>query len=261
MVNLTRNKPGISVRGWRRLPRTATVVAVAMSFVALGAASAQAYTDPYDTPLSLVNGWTSAPYGTQQAGVKQAQDGVVTFTGAISGGTSAVAFTLPANDWPSRNVYVPVDMCGATNGRIIVQPSGTVSVQAESSFSNAQCFTSLDGAWFTLVQGPVSTALTLQNGWSAYYGGGTATPTVDEADGSTFVFTGAISTSGTNPVAFTLPASFRPASAVFVPVDLCAATNGRLAIASTGVVTVQAEGGAFANAACFTSLDGVSFAP
>ena len=29
----------------------------------------------------------------------------------------------------------------------------------------------------------------------------------------------------------------------------------------TGVVTVQAEGGAFSNAACFTSLDGVSFAP
>jgi hypothetical protein len=28
-----------------------------------------------------------------------------------------------------------------------------------------------------------------------------------------------------------------------------------------GVVTVQAEGGTFSNAACFTSLDGVSFAP
>lgn len=32
--------------------------------------------------------------------------------------------------------------------------------------------------------------------------------------------------------------------------------NWRLA----GVVTVQAEGGAFSNAACFTSLDGASFA-
>jgi hypothetical protein len=48
---------------------------------------------------------------------------------------------------------------------------------------------------------------------------------------------------------------------VFVPVDLCNATNGRLQIEPTGVVTVQAEGGAFGNAACFTSLDGASFAP
>lgn len=37
---------------------------------------------------------------------------------------------------------------------------------------------------------------------------------------------------------------------------LCNATNGRLQIEPTGVVTVQAEGGAFSNAACFTSLDG-----
>ena len=73
-------------------------------------------------------------------------------------------------------------------------------------------------------------------------------------------FKGAIATTGTNPVPFTLPAAFRPASVVFVQVDLCNATNGRLQIEPAGVVTVQAEGGAFSNAACFTSLDGVSFA-
>ena len=59
---------------------------------------------------------------------------------------------------------------------------------------------------------------------------------------------------------FTLPSTFRPLKEVFVPVDLCNATNGRLQIAPNGTVTVQAEGGAFSNAACFTSLDGVSFA-
>ena len=48
---------------------------------------------------------------------------------------------------------------------------------------------------------------------------------------------------------------------VFVPVDLCNATHGQLAIQPNGGVTVEAEGGAFSNAACFTSLDGVSFAP
>jgi hypothetical protein len=62
-------------------------------------------------------------------------------------------------------------------------------------------------------------------------------------------------------VPFTLPAAFRPASVVFVPVDLCTASNGRLQIEPSGVVTAEAEGGAFSNAACFTSLDGVSFAP
>jgi len=74
-------------------------------------------------------------------------------------------------------------------------------------------------------------------------------------------FKGAIATTGTNPVPFTLPAGFRPAHQVYVAVDLCNATNGRLQIAPTGVVTVQAEGGNFSNATCFTSLDGVSFAP
>jgi hypothetical protein len=103
------------------------------------------------------------------------------------------------------------------------------------------------------------TPLALQNGWfnSPF---GTAAPAVRTISGIVHL-RGAIATSGTNPVPFTLPAAFRPASAVFVPVDLCTATNGRLQIEPTGVVTVQAEGGAFANAACFTSLDGVSFAP
>ena len=72
-------------------------------------------------------------------------------------------------------------------------------------------------------------------------------------------FKGAIATTGTNPVPFTLPSAFRPAAVVFVPVDLCNATNGRLQIEPTGIVTVQAEGSTFSNAACFTSLDGVSF--
>jgi hypothetical protein len=103
------------------------------------------------------------------------------------------------------------------------------------------------------------TALTLQNGWtnSPF---GTAAAAVRTISGIVHL-RGAIATTGSNPVPFTLPAGFRPASAVFVPVDLCNATNGRLQIEPTGVVTVQAEGGAFSNAACFTSLDGVTYAP
>jgi hypothetical protein len=37
---------------------------------------------------------------------------------------------------------------------------------------------------------------------------------------------------------------------------MCNATNGRLDIAPNGTVTVDAEGGTFSNARCFTSLDG-----
>jgi len=72
-------------------------------------------------------------------------------------------------------------------------------------------------------------------------------------------FKGTIATSGTNSVPFTLPANFRPGTNVFVPVDLCNATNGRLFIQHNGVVSVEAQD--FTNAQCFTSLDGVSFIP
>jgi hypothetical protein len=54
---------------------------------------------------------------------------------------------------------------------------------------------------------------------------------------------------------------FRPTTSVYVPVDLCDATNGRLEIEPNGDVLVEAEGGTFANAQCFTSLDGASFVP
>jgi hypothetical protein len=41
-------------------------------------------------------------------------------------------------------------MCNATKGRLHIQANGVASVQAENgTFSNAQCFTSLDGVSFT----------------------------------------------------------------------------------------------------------------
>ena len=71
---------------------------------------------------------------------------------------------------------------------------------------------------------------------------------------------GAINTTGANPVPFTLPTGFWPNTDVYVPVTLCDASKGRLYIQPNGTTTVQAEGGAWANAQCFTSLDGASFA-
>jgi hypothetical protein len=55
-------------------------------------------------------------------------------------------------------------------------------VQAEGgTFSNASCFTSLDGAWFA-TSGSSFTLLTLQNGWASY-GNGTAGPAVRKISG------------------------------------------------------------------------------
>jgi hypothetical protein len=108
--------------------------------------------------------------------------------------------------------------------------------------------------------GAAFTTLTLKNGWT---GGpfSTGLPAVAKISG-VVVFKGAMANASTaNPVAFTLPAGFRPSKAVFVAVDEADANTGRIDIATSGVVTVEAPGGNLAIAKTFTSLDGVSFAP
>jgi hypothetical protein len=102
--------------------------------------------------------------------------------------------------------------------------------------------------------------LTLQNGWT---GGpfSTSLPAVAKINGIVY-FKGAMSTSGSNPVAFTLPPALRPAKAVYVTVDLANAVPGRLIITPNGVVSVEPMTGfGFQYAATFTSLDGAHFAP
>ena len=238
-----------------RLMAAGALCATAVILPALGAGAAQASAGA-PTPLTLKNGWTNAPFGTSNAAVSNVS-GIVHFKGAIATtGSNSVPFTLPKAFRPATDVYVPVDMCDATNGRLFIQPSGVVSVEAETDFANAACFTSLDGAQFAK-SATSFTSLTLKNGWTnAPFS--TSSAAVRAIDGVVY-FKGAIATSGTNAVPFTLPKAFRPATAVYVKVDLCDATNGRLFIRPNGVVTVQAETG-FSNAQCFTSLDGASFA-
>src|SRR5215472_13684979 len=209
------------------------------------------------TTLTLQNGWTDAPFSSSNAAVRNI-NGVIYFKGAIAtSGTNAVPFTLPQAFRPTTDVYVKVDLCNATNGRLHIAPNGVVDVEAQD-FTNAQCFTSLDGASFAKAPA-FFTNLTLKNGWTnAPFS--TSKAAVRGISGVVH-FKGAIATSGTNSVPFTLPANFRPGTNVFVPVDLCNATNGRLFIQHNGVVSVEAEGGTFSNAQCFTSLDGVSFVP
>src|SRR6516225_1413600 len=229
--------------------------ATAVILPTLGAGAAQATNVNPPTQLTLKNGWTNAPFGTSNAAVTNVS-GIIHLKGAIAtSGTNSVPFTLPKAFRPATNVFVPVDLCNATNGRLFIQHNGVVSVEAETDFSNAQCFTSLDGAQFAKLNTSFTT-LTLQNGWTdAPFS--TSNAAVRNINGIIY-FKGAIATSGTNGVPFTLPAAFRPATDVYVKVDLCNATNGRLHIAPSGVVAVEAQN--FTNAQCFTSLDGASFA-
>jgi hypothetical protein len=240
-----------------------SAVAITVPVGLLGSAAQAATSAPQAltsswTPLTLQNGWTSSPFGTSAAAVSTIS-GIVHFKGAIATtGTNPVPFTLPAAFRPASVVFVAVDLCNATNGRLQIEPTGVVTVEAEGgAFSNAACFTSLDGASFAKSASSF-TPLTLQNGWTSSPFG-TSAAAVRAISGIVHL-KGAIATTGTNPVPFTLPTGFRPARAVFIPVDLCNATHGVLQINTSGVVTVDAEGGAFSNAACFTSLDGASFA-
>ena len=122
----------------------ASMLAVTGPIVLLGGAAAQAHTPAPHlltnsfTPLTLQKGWTDSPFGTSAAAVRTIS-GIVHLKGAIATtGTNPVPFTLPASFRPASVVFVPVDLCNATNGRLQIEPTGVVSVQAEGgAFSNA----------------------------------------------------------------------------------------------------------------------------
>ncbi len=204
--------------------------------------------------LVPLNGWTVGPFGTESPYIRNI-DGVVHFAGAVAGGSNSEIVVLPAAFSPAKVVYLPVDLCNAANGRLIISPNGEVQVQAETAFASAQCFTSLEGAWFVASTTGYKN-LQLLHGWTGT-AFGTAKPAVGIATGVVYL-KGAIATTGTNPMPFILPKAYRPKTNVYIPVDLCRATNGRLFIQPSGVVTVQAET-SFGEAQCFTSLDGASF--
>jgi len=209
------------------------------------------------TKLTLQNGWANFGSGHAGAGARSVS-GIVHLRGAIgTHGTNSEAFVLPAGLRPTHLVYVPVTLCGANNGRLDIYPNGKVFVEAEGgTWSNAQCGTSLDGAWFAK-SASLYTPLTLQNGWASY-NDGTTSPAVRKISGIVHL-EGAI-TGGTLPQAFTLPAGFRPAHTVWVSVDTSGANRGHIEISPHGQVIVFAEGDIWSNAALLTSLDGVSFA-
>ena len=223
----------------------------AQEFTSLDGASFALAPDTFKQ-LKLKHHWKAYGFGTADPAV--AAPLVVHLAGAMkTKRTDTNAFKLSRKFRPASQVYVPVDMCNATNGRLVIDPTGIVNVEAETDFGNAQCFTSLDGVSFARTSNGF-TALSLINGWEQY---GTRNAAV-RTSGGVVHFEGAITTSGTNGTPFVLPSAFRPSHPVWIPVDLCNATNGRLDIATNGTVTVEAETN-FANAQCFTSLEGATF--
>jgi hypothetical protein len=211
------------------------------------------------TPLTLQNGWFNAQYTNRNAAVSTA-GGIVRLQGAISTqGTNMSPFVLPPGARPATDTYINIDLCSATKGRLLINPTGTVTVEpAGGAVNHAQCFTSLEGAWFALSATGYST-MSLDNNWTqAPYSTRNAAVSVERGVVS---LRGAISTFLENPVmfAFTLPPGARPSTSVWVPVTMCSAAGGRLNIAAnTGEVTLQAEHWA-SDATCFTSLEGVRF--
>jgi hypothetical protein len=206
------------------------------------------------TPIALSPGWVAAPFSTRPVAVRNVS-GIIRLEGAIASGASTSLFTLPAAFRPSTRVYAPVDLCDAAKGRLNILPTGEVTVQAEGDFASAQCFTSLEGVSFAAAANGFS-ALTPLNGWTAAPFS-TRNPAVTNL-GGIVRFQGAMATTGTNTNALLLPEALRPATLVYVPIDLCTAKKGRLVIQTDGRVFVESVA-PWSEAKCFASLEGASF--
>jgi len=207
------------------------------------------------TPLTLVNGWVGAPFGTSPPSAAIV-DGMVHLKGAISSGTNSLAFTLPAGMRPAGSIYLNTGLLVARKGRLSIAADGSVFVSAEDLFSDAQSFTSLDGVKFAPAGNTAFKPLTALNGWSQsiYTGPPEATIVRDIV-----YLKGSISTAGVNLFPFTLSPVLRPAGRVYTPTDLFLGAKGRFQIETDGAVQVTPQND-LTDAQNFTSLDGVSFA-
>jgi hypothetical protein len=247
----------VNTQGWVQVQEEGAEFWRAQCFTSLDGASF-AINSTGATPLTFLPGWTNTPYNTRAPAVRVV-DGVVRFQGAVSGnGTSSSPFNVPSGFRPfGRTVYLPVDLCNAAKGRISIDVDGNVLISPYGSFGDAQCFTSLEGLAYPTNAG---SALALLNGWTnADPSMHTNSPTVINVGGIVRLG-GAMKTTGTNAVAFRLPANMRPATAVYATVSLSLGMEGRLLIQPDGYVQVQVPAGqTFGFAQAFTSLEGVSF--
>ncbi len=231
----------------------------AQTFTSLDGASF-APSDAGFTPLTLINGWTNAPFSTSNSAVENI-NGIVHFKGAIATASSSPdPFVLPVGFRPAAMVFVPVDLCNSANGRLVISPSGIVEVQAENTFSSAQCFTSLDGAWFAAAGATGFKNLKLIEGWKGEPFG-TGKPAVKNTGGVVYLKGAVAGAPHIFDTMFILPVADRPSFATYaayINVDLCDAHFGVLDISYVGDVSLDSSD-SFSSGKCFTSLDGVSY--
>lgn len=99
-------------------------------------------------PLATLNNWTSAAFGTRAS--KAAVSGpTIHLVGGVNGGDDSLVTVLPEGLRPNATVYVRTNLCGAAPGRLIIESNGEVRAASPTDFTDAQCFTSLDGVSFT----------------------------------------------------------------------------------------------------------------
>ena len=229
---------------------------VAMSAPAFGAPVTPGVTF---TTLTLLNGWGTYPGSAAPAVASIA--GIVTFKGALSTtstNTNLVAFVLPAGLRPAKYINIPVDMCNASEGELNIAPTGVAEVISDGATTSATCFTSLDGASFTLSTASF-TKLKVKSGWQ---NGADSGRVASAGLGGGYVhLAGELRLTGKSLIAFTLPAKFRPVKSVYVPVNMCTGEIGRLDIFPSGEVKAQPQGkGNIWEPKCGLSLEGASYA-
>ncbi len=139
-------------------------------------------------------------------------------------------------------VFVPVDLCNAASGMLAISPSGVVGVQAQNTFSSAQCFTSLDGALFAAAGAPGFKNLKVLGTWKGEPFG-TGKPAVHGFNGHhvPVYLKGAVAGADNyyEPLVM-LPVADRPRVTVQVGAALCDGSYGTLNIFDYGRVALDA---------------------
>jgi hypothetical protein len=122
------------------------------------ATSADSATSAGDLPdlvfenLTLINNWLPYP-DTNVPGAALDAQGVVHLRGAMYQitGTNPFPFIMPAKFRPAaQRIYVSVGLLSAKPGRLAIQSDGTVVPESADVFSDAQGFTSLEGATYAV---------------------------------------------------------------------------------------------------------------
>ena len=206
--------------------------------------------------LPLGPGWSKHAATRTPSAVKMANGFVHLMGGLVGSNNASIAspFTLAVGLRPPSTTYVNITLCNATKGRLWIRPDGAVNIQAEGNndAADARCFTSLDGVSFaTSVVG--ATGVAYMNGWSGAMPSGHLR---FRNDGAVVRFQGSV-IGGTSNVVINLPPAYRPADAVFLPVDRADTTRGIVAILVSGdVMIIPVAGGGISDA---TNFDGLSF--